>query len=503
VFLLKSTTAQGVSPNFIPISTSNAALSQLAHHISLRLPTLITSAPSAGKALLLQHLASLLRPNEKSHIITLHLADTSLDARSLLGSYISSATQPGNFEWKEGVLVRAMREGKWIVLEDVDRGSSEVLGTLKPLIESLRAGKWIGGRAFIQVPGRGKVVAHEDFLIFATRSVIRSASDKFPAPSFLGAHKFHEVVLESPPLEELDTIVSGMFPRLVGNATQAIIHMWDSLPGDFGLRDLIKFCRRLERLLPPSYQPMDMDLDRPTLASVFTNPVQREDIYLEARDVFFGAGTMTASALAQTQVIAGIVGEHLGLDPDRCQWLLHKRTPDFQVEVDINGSTTGLRIARTYLPARKSTTAFAPSTRPFALHRPAVCLLSRLATAVSLQEPILLTGETGTGKTSVITHLASVLRRPLISFNLSNQTESSDLIGGLKPVDARVPGSLLQERFSELFGATFSRKKNEKFEASIRKAVNEGKWKRVVGLWKESVRMAQERFKAKNDAASL
>jgi midasin len=60
-----------------------------------------------------------------------------------------------------------------------------------------------------------------------------------------------------------------------------------------------------------------------------------------------------------------------------------------------------------------------------------------------------------------------------------------------------MPGSLLQERFSELFGATFNRKKNEKFETSIRKAVNEGKWKRVVGLWKESVRLAQERFTAK------
>ena len=62
--------------------------------------------------------------------------------------------------------------------------------------------------------------------------------------------------------------------------------------------------------------------------------------------------------------------------------------------------------------------------------------------------------------------------------------------------------SLLQERFSELFGATFSRKKNEKFETSVRKAVNEGKWKRVVGLWKESVKMAQERYKAKQQGTS-
>jgi midasin len=133
------------------------------------------------------------------------------------------------------------------------------------------------------------------------------------------------------------------------------------------------------------------------------------------------------------------------------------------------------------------------------MHRPAVLLLSRIATAVSVGEPVLLCGETGTGKTSVVTHLASLLSRPLISLNLSHQTESADLLGGFKPVDARVPGSVLQERFLELFGGTFSRRKNAKFEESVRKAVNEAKWKRVVGLWKESVRLAKDRIQAKQN----
>ena len=89
-----------------------------------------------------------------------------------------------------------------------------------------------------------------------------------------------------------------------------------------------------------------------------------------------------------------------------------------------------------------------------------------------------------------------------VTLNLSHQTESADLIGGFRPVDARIPGSELQVRFIELFGATFSRKKNEKFETEVRKAVNEAKWKRAVGLWKESVRMAQERYKTKQSDSS-
>ncbi|KAF8993126.1 hypothetical protein BDZ89DRAFT_1053878 [Hymenopellis radicata] len=59
------------------------------------------------------------------------VANTSLDPRSLIGSYVSSTSQAGTFEGKEGVLVRAMRQGKWVVFKDI---SPEVLGVLKPLV---------------------------------------------------------------------------------------------------------------------------------------------------------------------------------------------------------------------------------------------------------------------------------------------------------------------------------------------------------------------------------
>jgi len=82
---------------------------------------------------------------------------------------------------------------------------------------------------------------------------------------------------------------------------------------------------------------------------------------------------------------------------------------------------------------------------------------------------------------------------------LSHQTESSDLLGGFKPIDVRIPGAMLQQRFLELFGGTFSRRKNEKFEGEVRKAVVEGRWKRAAGLWKESGRMAVEKIRGKGE----
>ncbi|TFY83881.1 hypothetical protein EWM64_g134 [Hericium alpestre] len=489
---------------------NNHALRALAVHHSLRLPVLLTSAPSAGKSLLLSHLAGLLHPGAKNQIITIALADTSLDPRSLLGSYVSSPTSPGTFEWKEGVLVRAMREGRWIVFEDIDRGSNEVLGTIKPLIQSMGLDKWIGGRAKLTIPIRGTVNAAESFAVFATRSLVPSRSGIFPKATFFGSHKFHEIVVPSPSSEELRLILEFKFPKLAGSAVLGIIKLWEAIKNlgaapssrQIGLRELEKFCSRVDALLPPSYQPMDIDLssDEPFILPVaFSNPTLREEMYFEARDVFFGSGTLTAASTAHAEAVAAVVAEHMGLSPQQRDWVLTGRVPEFELEKDVNGRTTALRVGRIRLPARTSKSEIAPlsSARPFAMHRPAIILMSRIATALSLSEPILLTGETGTGKTSLVTHMAALLHRPLISLNLSQQSESSDLLGGFKPVDARVPGSDLQAQFLELFRGTFSQKKNARFEESVRRAVQEGKWKRAVGLWRESVRLAKERIEAK------
>lgn len=497
-----------IDSGLIETPTAVDSLRTLALQISMSVPTLITSSPSAGKSLLLSHLASLLYPDANNQIVTIHLADTSLDPRSLLGSHVSSTTRPGTFEWKAGVLVRAMREGKWVVFEDIDRGSNEVLGMIKPLVESLRIDRWIGGRAAMEVPGQGRVTAHENFSLFATRSVQTLRDGQSPQPHFFAAHKWHEVTVQTPTHDDLKIIIDAKFPKLAGIPNEGLIRMWEAVRSlgsaastrEIGLRELTKLCTRVQNLLPSSFHLVDVEMgdgNQQLLLTVsFPNITVREDIYFETRDVFFGAGATTAAARTHLDAIAALVAEHLALTPERRDWVLHSKVPEFQPEKNVNGQITAVRLGRTRLVAGSPEDGLS-ITRPFAMHKPAILLMCRLATAVSLNEPILLTGETGTGKTSVITHLASLLQKPLISLNLSHQTESADIIGGFKPVDARVPASELQTRFLDLFGGTFSRKRNAKFEESVRKAVQEGKWKRVVALWLEATKMAKDRIQAR------
>jgi midasin len=418
---------------------------------------------------------------------------------------VSSTLNAGVFEWREGVLIRAMREGRWIVLEDIDRGSNEVLGTIKPLVESLGMGNCVGAVAYIDVPSRGRVEASENFALFATRSMQPSQTGKFPNPVFYGSHKWHEMVVNPPTDEETGRIVDDKFPKIAGPAARGFLRMWAAVKAlrasgtastrPVGLRELETFCRRVEGLIPPSYQPTQINEDDTTwLWTIFPHPQLREDMYLEARDVFFSAAPLTSPAQVHQEAVAATIGEHLGLTPEKCHEILNSKNLEFNVERDANDHIVAVRAGRVRLSSRPVREAAPPTTRPFAMHRPAVSLLARIATAVWLNEPVLLTGETGTGKTSIITHLSALLRRPLISLNLSHQTESSDLVGGFKPIDTRVPAAALQERFLRLFGDTFSRKRNEKFEEGIRKALGEGKWKRVVVWWGEAVRLAKEQI---------
>ena len=66
----------------------------------------------------------------------------------------------------------------------------------------------------------------------------------------------------------------------------------------------------------------------------------------------------------------------------------------------------------------------------FAFTRQAVSLLERIAMCVQNSEPILLVGETGTGKTSSVQYLSQQLGHDLKVINMNQQSDSADLLGG-------------------------------------------------------------------------
>lgn len=79
--------------------------------------------------------------------------------QSLLGTYQCTEVA-GEFVWVAGSLTRAVKEGRWILLEDIDYAPMDVVSILVPLLQSRT----------LTVPGHGGTIrAHAQFRIFATQ----------------------------------------------------------------------------------------------------------------------------------------------------------------------------------------------------------------------------------------------------------------------------------------------------------------------------------------------
>jgi midasin len=172
-------------------------------------------------------------------------------------------------------------------------------------------------------------------------------------------------------------------------------------------RDLLKWCHRVEALRG------DQRIRQVTTLQL------KETVFSEAADCFCGISSSERLQRAQLHAI----GYHWGLAESSVHHYLTHRKP-----VIASGEQT-LTVGRVKLPLcmqpgrRTRATSNTPQSR-FGLTKAATCNLERLAVCVHLRESVLLVGETGTGKTTIVQYLASELGRTLVVQNMSQQSES-------------------------------------------------------------------------------
>uniref|UniRef100_F6HXY6 Midasin n=2 Tax=Vitis vinifera TaxID=29760 RepID=F6HXY6_VITVI len=119
--------------------------------------------------------------------------------------------------------------------------------------------------------------------------------------------------------------------------------------------------------------------------------------------------------------------------------------------------------------------------------RSSLHLLERIACSVKCNEPVLLVGETGTGKTTLVQTLAMRLGQKLTVLNLSQQSDVADLLGGFKPMDAQFVCIPLYKDFENLFSKTFSVKDNGEFLARLQHHLSDKNWKMLMTGFKKGV----------------
>eukprot|EP01018_Ginkgo_biloba_P038909 Gb_21123 [translate_table: standard] len=455
--------------SFVITSKIKKSLEVVVLAVSQGQPVLLEGPSGAGKTTLINELAQI---TGNIDVLFIHL-DDQMDSKTLIGSYVCTEI-PGEFKWQPGSLSQAVIRGFWVVFEDVDKAPSDIHSVLVPLLEDRK----------LYIPGRGEAIsAAEGFQLFATITTFKSG----PRHGLSGSETFNslwrKVVVDAASDEELIEIVKVCFPVLEPLAPKLIgtLNMVNSIASQtttsfkfgefasvhaahrFSTRDLMKWCKRMV--------DSNLSFDR----NVFSN-CTREHIYNEAVDIFAACIACKESR----QFVMRKVAELWNVSQSQAEYLDQLNKPQIQ------GLQSVLQVGRASLIVHRQQEK-PTSPRAFAKTGNALRVLERIACSVKHNEPILLVGETGTGKTTLVQHLAVRLGMPLTVLNLSQQSDSTDFLGGFKPIEARCICIPLVDCFTRLFSSTFPSEQNAEFLGRVQQFADKKKWDQLLKAFQIAV----------------
>jgi midasin len=433
-------------------------------------------------------------------MISIHL-DDQMDSKSLLGAYMCTS-KPGEFVWQPGPLAQAVVQGRWLVIENIDTAPPEVLASLIPLLESRT----------LQVPSRGEeLLAAAGFQLFATITAAPSGGGGGAASSqrvhdLLGG-LFHQVLVAAPSAAEQLQIAGHLHPGLKSllphamAAISAVQVAHGQAPLEIGrlssvahalagaglrrgelsvgrhisIRDLLKWAGRMAAVHGPMLaRSLKEAMVAEYMEDVALLPVGvREAAFVELADCLCSFTSSAATMEKLLQCIAAI----WAVPPSTIAQYSSLAKPSMQED------EAGIAIGRARLASLDSRLARHQGRQPlsrFAFTGHAMRHMERVAVATACEEPVLLVGETGTGKTTLVQQIASRVGAKLMVLNLSQQTDSSDFLGGFRPMQPAQAVSPLLDEFIDLTRRTWWRGDNSEFLTRISKLAEKGKWGQVV-----------------------
>ena len=490
---------------FVEVNSHEHAIAQLAKAIKEGKSVLIQGNIGCGKTKIVHHFAEL--TGHQDEIYQINMSDQ-LDGRALIGGY-TCRDVPGQFQWEDGVATKAVENGKWLLVEDADqafrnRSGSDggIAGILMTLIE----------RKQLHIPSRGAVInaANGFQLILTQRTVIQDSLEASFEDTMLASiarvkdnidvvrlcdHLEDDLRIiakkqalfnrNNPAIstfgtdEELAEKMVACFMALKerNDKTTGAIAL-DAHKRSISLRDFLKWCKRCN-----------------DYSSNLNSSLTSEIIVLESMDCF--ANHLPPKSKEKYDRVHG-VGRMFQLLSNHIDRLLGLRTPVLNISPEQGTLTIGRATLPLQVKSKDTSCLSHENQRPFFLTVSASKVLEFICVAVQENqhknaEPILLVGETGVGKTSVIQYLAGLVGRKLITVNLNQQTECADLLGGYKPVDIQHFINPIRTKFEKLFSKTFSMQDNTKFMSHISACYRNQQWQSLLKLMSHVIPKAKAR----------
>jgi midasin len=369
-------------PHYVVTPSVNAKVLDLARILTTRrFPVLIQGPTSSGKTSVIEYLARrtghrFVRINNHEHS----------DIQEYVGSYVTNP-KTGLLVFQDGILVQALRRGDWIVLDELNLAPSDVLEALNRLLDDNRE---------LVIPETGEIVKpHPHFMIFATQN----------PPGIYGGRKvlsrafrnrFLELHFQDVPQHELEQIIKERY-EIAPSYAERIVSVYREL----------QTRRQANRIFETKHG------------------------FATLRDLFrwAGRGAGTVQELAEDGYM--LIAERTRKEEDKTvvkeviEGIMKVRI-DEAVMYDIRNPRVAVSL-QCPIPADSDVVWTSAMRRLFVL----------LARALRHNEPALLVGDTGSGKTSVCELYANALGVTLRTINCHQNTETADLLGGQRPLRHR------------------------------------------------------------------
>lgn len=365
---------------YIITPSVQSKLSDLARVIlTKRYPVLIQGPTSAGKTSAVEFLARqtghrFVRINNHEHT----------DIQEYLGTYVTDP-HTGNLVFQEGLLVTAVKQGHWIVLDELNLAPTDVLEALNRLLDDNRE---------LVIPETQEVIKpHPNFILFATQNPPGLyAGRKILSRAF--RNRFLEVHFDDVPKDELETILCQRC-QIAPTYAKKIVQVFEEL----------RHRRQASRVF------------------------ESKQSFATLRDLFRWAerGAIGYQQLAEDGYM--LLAERARQEEDK---VVIKQVIEQVMKVTINDDMYRLFDKSTGILARFPQTTLPPTSMVWtkAMQR----LFALVAAALFHNEPVLLVGETGCGKTSVCEIVAHMFNQALVGINCHQNMETADLLGSQRPV---------------------------------------------------------------------
>lgn len=218
--------------NYILTESMKIILSDILLAIEYRFPILLQGATSVGKTSIIFSIANY------KQIKTIRINNhESTDITDYIGQYV---TNDGLFSFKYGPLIKAIKNGWWIILDELNLAQSDVLEALNRLLDDNNE---------IYITETNELIKpHPQFRLFATQNINYSGRNGL-AKSF--RNRFVEINFPEKNEYEINQILKELynFPKsfinlIVETYTKLNTINEIQLSGKLTLRDILKWCNR-------------------------------------------------------------------------------------------------------------------------------------------------------------------------------------------------------------------------------------------------------------------